>query len=302
MNKKVALSILSLALSFSAVNVGYAAELTSSVVQTVDAKQITEVLSEKINEPTQALSSFSSGLKKVGQLEDNGWYDETTKEIDSQKLREAYLNFFNSDPIKYADSIKDVDILVENTIASTTNSAQSSLVSPSSVAAVNSLVKLYGSWKSGPSVTKSTNMVTYTNNWLTEDNYRSSVPIKVSSTKRTKISATLGFSGSIEVKNKFGFSGSFTAEQETTVSQGADVPGWTAWGYRPYIRWIEDSYSGVYTTTYTVVPGGSIFTEDTTETGVNKRLSVKSNEYWSVVNTNKSTSASTPLPPSGAPK
>lgn len=226
-------------------------------------------------------------IEKVAEL--SGVDKQTGKISDEALFKKSLLEFFNTDPVKYESSIKNIDSIIAN--ISSNNVKSSGVITPTQV--------IMEGWSKEPTLRSSTNYVTYTTNWITEDNYRSSVPIKATYTKSLKTTQSLGFNGASEIKSKFGFSASYSVEQSASITQGVDVPAWTVWGTRPYIKFRTDTYQGEYY--LTIFNGSYIETVYYDKTGSNNVLLTRSNEYWSRENSSKNTSATTPAPPTGAP-
>lgn len=231
--------------------------------------------------------------EKVWELK--GYDNISGKVVDKEKYKESLLEFFDTDPVKYAESRRIIDSIVNEALDSKRNN---NLDLPRDISP-QSMVIIAQGWKTKPFTTSTNNYVTYATSWITEDNYRSSVPITVNYTKKTTVSASLGFTGPDVLKKYLGVSGSFDVVQESTISQGATVPAWTAWGYRPYIKWKETNWKGTYYITYSAA--GRIYTIDEEQTGTNKDLLTKSNEYKSYTNSSKNTNATTPSFPTTKP-
>ncbi|AIQ14430.1 hypothetical protein [Paenibacillus durus] len=239
--------------------------------------------------------------KKVAKIDVKGVDKETGSIINEEQFKKSLLNFFNSSPEKYSGSIKEIDSIVNNYKAAqsgkSTNNNQKE-VAPSFGEISPSYIVGQG-WSTDPHVTFSQDRVTYSMSWITEDNYRSSVPITATYTKTLKTSATLGFTGSNLIQSKLGFSAAFNVEQTTTITQGANVPAWTVWGMRPYIKYNLEEWEGIYY--YIDSTGGIVQVIEGPVTGTNKKLITKSNEYWSRTNTTHDLNATTPTPSTGAP-
>ncbi|MEK4509734.1 hypothetical protein [Paenibacillus sp. FSL K6-2524] len=288
--KKIAICLCVVGLtSFSSIAV-FASE---EKVQVVSSKTVDELESSTIYEDAPT----TSGLIRVEKVVDLEGVDKSTgKIIDKETFRNSLLKFYNTDKVKYSENIKNINSTIDKIMSSDTQSR----------ATTQDITPFYADgqvvgrgWSKEPKLTSSENRVTFNRDWVTEDNYRSAVAITVSYTKTLKISRDIGFEGAVEIKNKFGFSASASVEQTSTISQGANVPAWTAWGYRPYIKYKLDQYSGEY---YLMIyAGGAINTYYYTKTGSNYSLITKSNEYWSRINTSQSLTATTPTPPTGAP-
>ncbi|MBM7569163.1 hypothetical protein [Paenibacillus sacheonensis] len=246
--------------------------------------------------------SVANQATKVTTIDVSGIDKESGEITDESQFKKSLLKFFNTNPQKYAKSIEDIDAIVGNIKNKNLNqNANSGSVAQASTldGEVTPYTIVFEGWSTEPHITLSQDRVTYSTSWVTEDNYRSSVPITVTYTKTLSTNATLGFSGSGLIKSKLGFTASFGVTQTSTIAQGATVPGWTAWGYRPYIKYHLDEWEGIYY--YIDSTGGIVQTIEGPVTGSNKTLITKSNEYWSRTNTTQSLTATTPTPPTGVP-
>ncbi|MEC0110727.1 hypothetical protein P4H27_27585 [Paenibacillus taichungensis] len=260
----------------------------SGEFETQQIRDLTVIESSQIFDDTTLLSGKSTIIPVKG-------VDKETGEITNRgAYTQSLLKFFNSDPQKYAGSIIDIDAIVESaTLAASQSIANKSNgeISPSAIVGQG--------WSKAPVITSSKDLITYSTSWITEDNYRSSVPITATYTKTLTTSVSLGFTGANVIKDKMGFNATFNETQTSTIAQGATVPGWTVWGTRPYIKWTEENWTGTYY--YIDSTGGIVQVIEGPVSGTNKKLRTKSNEYWSRENTSKSTSATTPAPPTGVP-
>ncbi|WP_339257516.1 hypothetical protein MKZ12_25980 [Paenibacillus sp. FSL R5-0713] len=251
-------------------------------------KDLTIIESSQIFDQTTLMS------EKVTTIPIRGVDKETGEITNRAAYAQSLLKFFNSDPQKYGDSIRDIDTIVENAVITTSQNISNTKngdISPSAIVGQG--------WSKEPAITSSKDLITYSTTWITEDNYRSSVPITATYTKKLTTSVSLGFTGANVIKNKMGFNATFSATQESTIAQGATVPGWTVWGTRPYIKWTEENWTGTYY--YIDSTGGIVQVIEGPVSGINKKLRTKSNEYWSRENSSKNSSATTPAPPTGAP-
>ncbi|WP_212937880.1 hypothetical protein [Paenibacillus antibioticophila] len=239
----------------------------------------------------------TSGLVRVEKIDNLAGVDKSTGKIfDKKAFKDSLLKYYSSDKVKYSENIKNIDKTIESLLSSKSNSSK---INSEIVPFYSDGQVIMQGWSKEAKLISSENRVTYKTSWITEDNYRSSVPITATYTKTSSVSKSIGFEGDAEIKAKFGFTASATVSQSTTISQGADVPAWTVWGTRPYIKYKLEKYSGEYY--YTIFAGGSLNTYYYNKTGENYILITKSNEYWSRTNTSKSTTATTPTPPTGAP-
>ncbi|TDL48441.1 hypothetical protein E2R60_26440 [Paenibacillus dendritiformis] len=262
----------------------------SEKVQVVDPKPVTMLESSTIYRE----SPPSDKLVRVEKVADLRGIDKLTGEvINEQALKESLLEYYNLDRNNHIEDIQNIDSIVSKIKTSNKNFRN---VSP--MYSDGQVVK--EGWSKEPKLTSSQYYLHYSTSWITEDNYRSDVEITATYTQTLKVSYNMGFTGAVEIKNKFGFSASTGVEQTSTISKGAKVPAWTVWGTRPYIKYRTDNYSGEYVVT--IYAGGSLNNYYYTKTGSNNVLLTKSNEYWSRQNTSKNTSATTPSPPTGAPK
>ncbi|RJG23704.1 hypothetical protein [Paenibacillus thiaminolyticus] len=262
----------------------------SGKVKIIDPKPITMLESSTIYRE----SPPSDKLVRVEKVADLRGIDKLTGEvINEQALKESLLEYYNSDRNNHIEDIQNVDSIVAKIKTSNKN-----FRNVASMYSDGQVVK--EGWSKEPKLTSSQYYLHYSTSWITEDNYRSDVEITATYTQTLKVSYNMGFTGAVEIKNKFGFSTSKGVEQTSTISKGATVPAWTVWGTRPYIKYRTDNYSGEYV--LTIYAGGSLNNYYYTKTGSNNVLLTKSNEYWSRQNTSKSTSARTPSPPTGAPK
>lgn len=266
---------------------------TALAGSTIDQEPKQIELIESVQEFNTPQTLESSEPTFVGKLSDNGYYNEKTGEIDKEKLKEALIEFIKENP-RFEHLLENLDSLVENIIGESAKTTASDV-------GIQAVVIDQGFRSGHPYVTRSTNMVTYSEIWLVENNYRSAVPIKVGSTRSRTTTATLGFSGSSLIKDLFKFNGTYSESQTATVTVGADVPAWTVWGYRPYIKWTNDEWQGTYYFTHLDTNTGRIYDVTREERGNNRRLTQKSNEYWSQVNTAKNPNAVTPDPPDRQP-
>lgn len=290
--KKIAISLFVAGLIISSSSVFASAEQVQvETSRTVDVLESSTIYQDAPTTPGLVR------VEKVAELE--GVDKSTGKIIDKEAFKNSLLKYFRTDKEKYSDNIKNINTIVDRLMNGDTKSIQqnatSSVITPSYY---DGQVVMEG-WSKEPTVTSSENRVRYQTSWITEDNYRSSVPITATYTKTLKVTMSIGFEGAVEIKNKFNFKASETIEQTSTISQGATVPAWTVWGTRPYIKYRLENYSGEYC--LTIFAGGSLNNYYYTKTGTNYILQTKSNEYWSQTNTSKSTNATTPTPPTGAP-
>ncbi|AIQ50696.1 hypothetical protein [Paenibacillus sp. FSL R7-0331] len=230
-------------------------------------------------------------VEKVADLE--GIDKETGKILDERALKASLEKLYNSDNSKINGS--SAASIFNNIAEIQTTKASNNIISP--MYADGQIVM--ESWTSGPYLASQDYMVRYQPSWISEDNYRSAVPIKVTYTKMQKVALTINFAGSDEIRKKYGFTVGGSVEQTTTIAQGADIPAWTVWGTRPYIKYRNDNYTGEYTVT--IYASGSLNNYTYTKTGTNTSVVTKANEYWSRENTSKSINATTPIPPTTAP-
>mgnify|MGYP000624800305 CR=1 FL=1 len=115
------------------------------------------------------------------------------------------------------------------------------------------------------------------------------------------IEKEIGFTGDSLIKNKLGFTAAYKTSQTASISTSTVVPAWTVWCLRPYIVWRKYDYIGVWRTeTHDPIHGTTTYS-DRAVYGSNVEKRVSNNEAWSATNTAKSTTATTPLPPSGVP-
>lgn len=231
----------------------------------------------------------------------NDFYDNVTNEIDQNKLKQSLLEYYNSDPSTFSMQIKDIDNITKNAVLNNKKRNISSLNSKQSEVSPLAYIEIYRGWVVEPYLDSSDYRVKYSTGWLTEDNYRASVPLTVTSGTSITVNQSIGFTGSADIKSKLGFSYSNSVSQTATKSVGAQIPGWTVWGTRPYIRYTAEQYYGMYRVQYLDTLHNKTVTNDTVESGTRNVLRVQANEYWSRTNTAQSTSASTPSPPSGQP-
>lgn len=230
----------------------------------------------------------------VEEFEPKG-YDKEKKEIvDKDAFKESMLEYFNMNKEIHAESINNIDSIIDGIEANLSTKATDEIGIQSQV--------IREGWSITPYVKSSQNRVRYTEGWLVEDNYRSSVPITVSTTRTSTISQTIGYSGDASIRVKFGFSNTSSTTQTATVTHGAEVSAWTAWGTRPYIRFRIDNYYGQWYKTFFSQSTGMTTTRYYDRTGTNTVLRSRANEYWSRTNTTKNRSASTPRPPASAPQ
>jgi len=238
--------------------------------------------------------------------------------IDPDKIKQALLSRWSKDPDKYEDSIKNIDEITEKFVEQlerekseqgNVNSIQNrdanaiDEITDVTIAASGIPICCYVTsyWDTGhPYKVSTQNRVTW-NSWILEDNYRSSVPINVSYAKTSKVTASLGFTGAAEIKAKLSFSASFTVEQSATFTVGTAIPAWTAWAYRPYIKYTVDTWKGTMFYEYYSIPDLAWVYTYRYYDGENRIQTVKANEYWSRYNSTNNTSASTPALPTTQP-
>ncbi|GIP25865.1 hypothetical protein J23TS9_09950 [Paenibacillus sp. J23TS9] len=160
---------------------------------------------------------------------------------------------------------------------------------------------LYNDWAPGksPVLTYDGNWYTYAIVWLAEDNYRSTIPVTISTTTSSTINESLGFSGDINIKAKFGFQASYGASQTASKSTGVTVDAWTYWATRPYIYWNKKIYQGTWKYEYIDDAGYHLY--ETPNSGENRTLLTKTNDYWTRTNSAHSSTASSPIPPASMP-
>ena len=214
-----------------------------------------------------------------------------------REMKERFLKKFGKDPNLYKDSINKIDSIVDETI----NFIESQKSNNFSTAAVTAGILGSSYWYKEPWLDKTTNGITYSTTWVGYDNYRSSVASTCTYSDSTTTTKTLGFTGDSLIKDKFGFSASYSSSQTASVSTSTVVPAWTVWDIRPYIVWTQYDYVGIWRTeTYDPIHGTTTYSDrGVYGTNINKRVS--NNEAWSATNTSKSTTAKTPTPPTGVP-
>lgn len=167
-------------------------------------------------------------------------------------------------------------------------------------------VKVVSEWNIQPYLRKTAKKVTYSTSWIGIDAYRSSVGMSKGRTETKEISEKLGFSGSAEIKKAFkaSFSTEYIETASTTVSENQTCPAWTTMNWRPYLLFFEDYYYGKMKTTTTITtPYGvtkNVIYKD--HIGINKRKITSSTEVWARENVKRNIKATTPMPPTDAPK
>ncbi|MBU5443072.1 hypothetical protein [Paenibacillus sp. MSJ-34] len=265
-----------------------AAYATESATQSVQQKQVqTEEWSNAYPAPTVAES--------IHIPINTNFYNKETNKIDKDKLKQGIEELVAKNP-KYAKLLDNLELKVDRFNANSENRLQStSSISPQSV------VIWYNDWAPGkePRVTYDGNWYTYTISWLGEDNYRSSVPIKVSETKSITTRESIGFTGDADIKAKFGFSAAREVTQTATKTVGADIPAWTYWATRPYIYWNKKIYTGTWALEY-IDEAGYHYIEEQKE-GINSTQISKTNDYWTRTNSAKNPNANSPQPPDRMP-
>jgi hypothetical protein len=114
-------------------------------------------------------------------------------------------------------------------------------------------------WVSGPTTT-STSYYRTLGDKHERDNRGSSIPVDCTFSSSMKATASVGFSGSAEIKDVISSSidadGSFS--YETTVSEKVTVPAYTYWSRQAYALMKTDNYTGtqaIYKYTYVSIPG-----------------------------------------------
>ncbi|WP_150273646.1 hypothetical protein [Paenibacillus tepidiphilus] len=255
-------------------------EKVLSAPKTVDVLESSIVFNE--GAPT------SEKLLRVEKVDLDGIDEVTGKIVDKKALKESLSKSYKSGT--------NVEGIFNKIIETEATKGSDSLISPMSYYEGQVVLQ---DWTKGPYLDSQNYMVRYNTTWLSEDNYRSSVPITINYTKTQKVSLTINWTGSDEIKKKFGFTVGGSAEQQTSISQGAAIPAWTVWGTRPYIHYRNDNYSGEYC--LTIWAGGALNNYYYTKTGTNTIVISKANEYWSRVNESKNLNATTPTFPTTAP-
>lgn len=229
-------------------------------------------------------------------------------------MKKRYMDKFSKNPERYEYNIDNIDQLVDQTINIITNAKNGNTVSTDLYTNDTMSTNLYTNdtvstrglfstsyWRIDPYVTKTTNGITYSSTWVGYDNYRSSVKTKCTYNKTSKTTKTLGFSGDSLIKDKFGFKASYDETQSASITTETSIPAWTVWDTRPYITWTQYDYFGSWTVeSYNPLTGNTTYTTSG-KTGTNFVKRVGNTEAWSATNSKKSTTATTPLPPTGTP-
>lgn len=223
----------------------------------------------------------------------------STKEIISAKeARRMTPQQYKDKLIKETDlNNSQINALIDNEAKQMTN--------------INSVTPLMGnvyvtySWEVEPRIIKSEKWVSYTDRWIGIDAYRSSVGMTKGTEESRTISFSLGYTGSTEILDfTHELKAEFSISNTCTVSASQQCPAWTTMNWRPYTVFYKETWEGVrLKKVYLMTPDGktSVTTTSTVETGVNRRELVSTHELWSRVNSSRSLTIATPLPPSSAP-
>jgi len=156
-------------------------------------------------------------------------------------------------------------------------------------------------WLQGPYITDSSLVTAASVAWSGYDNYRSSLELEVTEEKAKTISYSLGFTGDVEIKLKFGFSASYDNSYTSKFTVGTKVPAWTVWYHRPYVKYYKDNYVGVVKNYYINALTGAMAIEETGVSGDNRTLLVDATQYEDYTNIAQDRQARTPNPPSVFP-
>lgn len=229
---------------------------------------------------------FKKDILYDGMCDKNG----KLQKLDKEKLKKALLERWNKEPDINKNNIANIDSIVNDAVAQSESSSEG-IIQP----------LLFDSywWQISPYIYETKNWIAW-NNWVTENNYNSSVDVTVTTTQSSTAATSIGFTGDVDLKVKLGFSASYEQSYSSSISQGATIPKWTIWSRRPYIQYREDSYVGYYAHQYYDLIRLGYVTEYTNKYGDNNVLLNKATEYWS--STNSSHQYSTPpSPPSGQP-
>jgi hypothetical protein len=215
-------------------------------------------------------------------------------------LKKDLLMHLNKNKEKNEHNIRDIDNIVDDIIVYFENTQKNDLVAQD--------FRLYPHWHSWymePYKEKTTKHITYTNSWIGVDAYRSAAPASLTTSQTRSISYKIGISGSSEIKDFLELSGSWETTKTHSITKTAGTPSsgapaWTVVWWRPYTRWEQDHYLGVYRTEYYNINGNLVY-ENRSKKMYNKRLKDNMTEFASRVNSTQNINATTPSAPTGAP-
>ncbi|MBW9159743.1 hypothetical protein [Clostridium tagluense] len=291
--------VMALCISTSSFTV-FAKDVTSSslngyIYSPVNAKT---AISESVGQ-TVVYPDKHDDTEKVVRTKDvlyDGMYDKDGKlaNIDKSKLKKALLDRWSKDSVTNKSNIDNIDMIVND-------AAKEAAKIKSGETTVHPLLGDTYSWSTSPYRYSSTPMVTYSTAWVVEDNYRSSVPIGVSYTQSISVQQSVGFTGEADIKVALGFSSTTTTTQTASYTQGVSIPAWTVWATRPYINWNKDLYKGYQDHYFYDLTTGNWTHIYKWLYGENYVSTSKVNQYYSATNSSHSTTASTPMPPTGQP-